>query len=303
MQNEILKLVYPQWQGGDIAAFFKDLKPSEAARGYVLGAQILNLLVSNLNANLDKNTAFVPISVDYEGDKNGKRLVQDGIIDKFILQEQTKKAFELLRTKNPAKILTLGGECAVSVAPFSYLAEKYKDEVAMIWIDAHPDLGVAGDDFYKGYHAMAVSALVGDKTLSDEFALSTHIKPQNVLFIGLNSNEAQHYNDRRENLGIQAIWGKDIFANEAKAMSEIRAWVAQSRAKKVLIHLDLDVLNPKELYIAVGDSGILSTAQVVSAINAVSQNAEVVGLTIAEHLPKTEIKLKELISKLPLIRG
>ena len=303
MQNEILKLVYPQWQGGDIAAFFKDLKPSEAARGYVLGAQILNLLVSNLNANLDKNTAFVPISVDYEGDKNGKRLVQDGIIDKFILQEQTKKAFELLRTKNPAKILTLGGECAVSVAPFSYLAEKYKDEVAMIWIDAHPDLGVAGDDFYKGYHAMAVSALVGDKTLSDEFALSAHIKPQNVLFIGLNSNEAQHYNDRRENLGIQAIWGKDIFANEAKAMSEIRAWVAQSRAKKVLIHLDLDVLNPKELYIAVGDSGILSTAQVVSAINAVSQNAEVVGLTIAEHLPKTEIKLKELISKLPLIRG
>ncbi len=303
MQNKILKLVYPQWQGGDIAAFFKDLKPSEAARGYVLRAQILNLLVSNLNANLDKNTAFVPISVDYEGDKNGKRLVQDGIIDKFILQEQTKKAFDILRTKNPAKILTLGGECAVSVAPFSYLAEKYKDEVAMIWIDAHPDLGVAGDDFYKGYHAMAVSALVGNKTLSDEFALSAHIKPQNVLFIGLNSNEAQHYNDRRENLGIQAIWGKDIFANEAKAMSEIRAWVAQSRAKKVLIHLDLDVLNPKELYIAVGDSGILSTAQVVSAINAVSQNAEVVGLTIAEHLPKTEIKLKELISKLPLIRG
>ena len=303
MQNETLKLIYPQWQGGDIAAFFKDLKPSEAAKGYILGAQILNLLVSNLNENLDKNTAVVPISVDYESDESGKRLAQDGIIDKFILQEQTKKAFELLRVKNPAKILTLGGECAVSVAPFSYLAEKYKDEVAMIWIDAHPDLGVAGDDFYKGYHAMAVSALVGDKTLSDEFALSTHIKPQNVLFIGLNSNEAQHYNDRRESLGIQAIWGKDIVENEAKALSAIRAWVAQSRAKKVLIHLDLDVLNPKDLYIAVGDSGILSTAQVVSAINAVSQNAEVVGLTIAEHLPKTEIKLKELISKLPLIRG
>ena len=54
MQNETLKLVYPQWQGGDIAAFFKDLKPSEAAKGYILGAQILNLLVSNLNENLDK---------------------------------------------------------------------------------------------------------------------------------------------------------------------------------------------------------------------------------------------------------
>ena len=87
MQNEILKLIYPQWQGGDITAFFKDLKPSEAAKGYILGAQILNLLVSNLNANLDKNTAVVPISVDYESDKNGKRLAQDGIIDKFILRK------------------------------------------------------------------------------------------------------------------------------------------------------------------------------------------------------------------------
>lgn len=126
MQNETLKLIYPQWQGGDIAAFFKDLKPSEAAKGYVLGAQILNLLVSNLNENLDKNTAFVPISVEYESDESGKRLTQDGIIDKFILQEQTKKAFELLRAKNPAKILTLGGECAVSVAPFAILLKNTK---------------------------------------------------------------------------------------------------------------------------------------------------------------------------------
>ena len=302
MQNETLKLVYPQWQGGDIAAFFKDLKPSEAAKGYILGAQILNLLVSNLNVNLDKNTAVVPVSVDYESDESGKRLAQDGIIDKFILQEQTKKAFELLWVKNPAKILTLGGECAVSVAPFSYLAEKYKDEVAMIWIDAHPDLGVAGDDFYKGYHAMAVSALVGDKTLSDEFALPAHIKPQNVLFIGLNSNEAQHYNDRRESLGIQAIWGKDILANEAKAMSQIRAWLAKSGAKKALIHLDLDALNPKELYAAVGNTGILSVANVINAINLISQNAQVVGLSVAEHLPKVQIKLKELLSNLPLIK-
>lgn len=302
MQNETLKLVYPQWQGGDIAAFFKDLKPSEAAKGYVLGAQILNLLVSNLNANLDKNTAVVPISVEYESDESGKRLAQDGIIDKFILQEQTKKAFELLRAKNPTKILTLGGECAVSVAPFSYLAEKYKDEVAMIWIDAHPDLGVAGDDFYKGYHAMAVSALVGDGELSKVFALPAHIKPQNVLFIGLNSNEAQHYNDRRESLGIQAIWGKDIVENEAKAMSEIRAWLVKSGAKKALIHLDLDVLDPKELYAAVGNTGILSVANVMNVINLISQNTQVVGLSVAEHLPKVQIKLKELLSNLPLIK-
>lgn len=301
MPNDTLKLIYPQWQGGIIAQWFKDLNTEEAAKGYVLGTQLLDLLTTQINANLDKNTAIVPISTDYATDKNGERLIQEGIVDKFILQEQTKKAFEILRAKNPAKILTLGGECAVSVAPFSFLAQRYKDEVAMIWVDAHPDLGVANDDFYKGYHAMAVSALVGDDELSKAFALPANIKPSKVLFVGLNSNEAEHYKARRENLGIASISGNDIVGDEAKALDEIRAWLAQSGAKKALIHLDLDVLNPKELYVAVGDTGILSVENVINAINVVSESTEVVGLTIAEHLPKAQIKLKEMFKNLPLI--
>ena len=173
----------------------------------------------------------------------------------------------------------------------------------MIWIDAHPDLGVKNDDFYKGYHAMAVSAIIGDSSLAQDFALPAHIKPQNVLFVGLNSNEAKHYDARRESLGIESISGKEFANNEAKAFGAISAWLQARGAKKVLIHLDLDVLNPRELYVAVGDSGVLSIAQVVGAINVVSQNAEVVGLTIAEHLPKAELQLKEMLKKLPLIKG
>ncbi|SQC36362.1 arginase [Helicobacter fennelliae] len=69
--------------------------------------------------------------------------MQEGIIDGAILQKQTKSALQILRDKNPDRILTLGGECATSIAPFSYLADKYKgDCVALIWLDAHPDLGL-----------------------------------------------------------------------------------------------------------------------------------------------------------------
>ena len=302
MQSDTLKLIFPQWQGGDIAGFFKDLPPSESAKGYILGAQILDLLIGDINPALDKNTAIVDISRDFRVDS--KRIVQDGIIDKEILRIQHENALNILHAKNPAKILTLGGECATSVAPFGYLADKYKgEEVAMIWIDAHPDLGVKNDDFYKGYHAMAVSAIIGDSSLAQDFALPAHIKPQNVLFVGLNSNEAKHYDARRESLGIESISGKEFANNEAKAFGAISAWLQARGAKKVLIHLDLDVLNPRELYVAVGDSGVLSIAQVVGAINVVSQNAEVVGLTIAEHLPKAELQLKEMLKKLPLIKG
>lgn len=305
MPNQTLKLIFPQWQGGDIVAFFKDLEPNEAARGYVLGAQILDLLTRDINPNLDKNTALVDISKDFKVDSNGGRIVQGGVIDKEILLSQHKAALKILSEKNPAKVLTLGGECATSVAPFGYLADKYAkqgENVALIWIDAHPDLGVANDDFYKGYHAMAVSAIVGDESLKSDFALPAYIKPQNVLFIGLNSNEAEHYNARRENLGAHSISGKDIADNEAKALSAMSAWLKERGITKVLIHLDLDVLNPKELYVAVGDTGVLSVANVLNAINALSQNAEVVGLTIAEHLPKAELQLKAMLKNLPLIK-
>lgn len=303
MQNQTLKLIFPQWQGGDIAGFFKDLEPSIVARGYILGAQILDLLTRNINPNLDKNTAIVDISTDFKADSKNARIVQDGIIDKEILCAQHKNALKILQSKNPAKILTLGGECATSIAPFGYLADKYKgDEVAMIWIDAHPDLGVKNDDFYKGYHAMAVSVLIGDSNLAQDFALPAYIKPQNVLFIGLNSNEAKHYDSRRVELGIESICGKEITNEEAKAFSAINAWIKSRGVKKVLIHLDLDVLNPHELYVAVGDSGILSVAQVVGVISVVSENTEVIGLTIAEHLPKAQIQLKEMLKNLPLIK-
>ena len=302
MQNNTLKLIYPQWQGGVIAQWFKDLKPNEAAKGYVLGAEILNLLTKSINADLDKNTAVVDISLDYAVDKNNERLVQEGIVDKFILQEQTQAAFEILHSKKPTKILTLGGECAVSVPSFTYLAECYKDDLAVLWVDAHPDLGVAGDDFYKGYHAMAVSAIVGDEVLSREFALLASVSPDKVLFVGLHSNEAEHYKARREKLGIQSIDGTAFASDEIKALSQIKAWIKQCGAKKVAIHLDLDVLNPKELYVAVGNTGILSVSQVINAINTANESAEIVGLTIAEHFPKAQIQLKTLLENLPLIK-
>ena len=245
---------------------------------------------------------MVDISLDYAADKNGERLVQEGIVDKFVLQKQSARAFEVLNAKKPAKILTLGGECAVSVPSFTYLASIYKEDLAVLWVDAHPDLGVAGDDFYKGYHAMAVSAIVGDEILSQDFRLPASVKPQNVLFVGLHSNEAEHYKARREALGLQSVDGAEFERDEAQAMAQIRIWARQSGAKKLAIHLDLDVLNPKELYAAVGNTGILSIAQVVGAIQAASAECEVVGLTIAEHLPKAQIQLKGLLENLPLIK-
>lgn len=44
-QTKTIRLVYPQWQGGNIAQWITEVKdPEQASRGYYLGAQLLNFL-------------------------------------------------------------------------------------------------------------------------------------------------------------------------------------------------------------------------------------------------------------------
>ena len=46
------------------------------------------------------------------------------------------------------------------MAPFSYLIKKHGADLAILWIDSHPDMGT-GETAYPGFHAMVVSALTG----------------------------------------------------------------------------------------------------------------------------------------------
>lgn len=88
------------------------------------------------------------------------RETEKGISSRRVILKQTKAALEKLREKAPDRIVTLGGDCSVSVVPFTYLAEKYPGEVAIVWIDAHPDVNLPYDE-YEGYHAMALTACLG----------------------------------------------------------------------------------------------------------------------------------------------
>lgn len=68
-------------------------------------------------------TIEVPVSLDIS---NGK--VKNGIMSYPAILKQTKDALNILQKNNPDKIVTLGGDCAVSAVPFTYLAEKYKND-------------------------------------------------------------------------------------------------------------------------------------------------------------------------------
>ena len=116
-QNETIRLIYPQWQGAEIGKWITEVpNPEEASRGYYLGAQLLNFLAPDNG----QKTFTVPVATTIT-----ERKITDGVLDRDVLVNQTKAALDILKIENPDKIVTLGGECSVSVVPFTYLADKY----------------------------------------------------------------------------------------------------------------------------------------------------------------------------------
>lgn len=292
MENQVktIRLVYPQWQGGDIARWVTEVKDLEqAARGYYLGAQLLNFLAPCGG----QETYTVPVATAI-----AERKVTDGVMDKEAIIAQTRAALDILNLQSPDKIVTLGGDCSVSVVPFTYLTAKYKGDVAMIWIDAHPDITLPGD-VYPGYHAMAVAACMGkgDKQILSE--LPARIPPSNILFIGLRDWERDEIKARQEEYGIHHLTPEDVRENS----DAVCAWLKSCGASRVVVHFDLDVLDPAEIIAAVGvvPNG-MKIAEVVRVINDIAREWEIVGLTVAEPMPRAAIRLREMLHQLPLLK-
>jgi arginase len=85
---------------------------------------------------------------------------QDGIQAKDAVIARLASALKVIDHHNLQHILTLGGDCSVSVVPFSWLAQHYGADLAVLWIDSHPDRGTPSSR-YSGYYAMVVAVLSG----------------------------------------------------------------------------------------------------------------------------------------------
>lgn len=286
-KTSTLRLIYPQWQGGIISHWMPDLPADDASRGYYLGAQLLNFLAPQNG----QSTREVPVSLDIQD-----RETENGINSYRVILKQTEAALDILNQTNPDRIVTLGGDCAVSVGPFTYLSAKYPNDVAILWIDAHPDVTLPYDE-YKGYHAMALTACLG---MGDEKIMNIlpgKVDASKALIVGLRSWD-EGMKERQEKLGIKGLSPSEV-ANESSAVMQ---WLKNTGASKVVIHFDMDVLDPAEIIAAVGtDPDGMKIEGVVRLINDVASEYEVVGLTVAEPMPRVAIKIRNMLNQLPLL--
>ena len=133
---------------------------------------------------------------------------------------------------------------------------------------------------------------LGDKQLVSELPMK--IVPSKILFVGLRDWERDEIKERQKQYGIQHLTPEDVRENS----DAVRQWLQSCGASKVVIHFDMDVLDPAEIIAAVGvvPDG-MKIAEVVRVINDIGQEKDIVGLTVAEPMPRTAIRIKNMLEQ------
>lgn len=288
--DAILRLVWPQWQGAGSTSV-RELAPDFAfdviRRGYEVGTAVLLAVLPAASGP----TETVAVPLDASGLAS-----RDGVEAKDAVLAQLDEALGLIAQHDPARILTLGGDCAVSVAPFSALARRYGDDLAVVWIDSHPAVGTPAGE-YDGYHAMAVAALTGHGDPDVLQRLPSTVDGSRVALVGLHSwtdDDFPHIAD----------WGLTTFSpDQLRTTSEpLLSWLAATGCTKVALHFDVDTVDATEVQFGLGfDVGGLTSAECRRVVADVTAATDVVGTTIAEFIPRQVIRLQQLLAGFPLI--
>ncbi|MEK4114748.1 arginase family protein [Paenibacillus sp. FSL K6-1566] len=302
MTQKTIRLLMPQWQGGN--------NPN-----YSFGAELLAWLAPDN----DQPLIHVPVQA-YDGTPLEK---ENGMHGRTQLLEQLKSAQHLIDAHKPDRIVMFGGDCLVEQAPFAYLNERYGGELGLIWIDAHSDLVN-----YVGYdngHALPLGNLLGEGDKDFAQHVKVPLKPDHVFIAGLaapTEQEAEVISEAFQRLGIttaeadteviQRLGIRTASSEElANSTEPIKKWIKEHGIKHLAIHLDLDVLDPKafrSLLFAnpedpfdLSPAGTMQLPQLLKLLKELSEETDVVGLGITEHMPWDAIYLKNLLGELPIL--
>lgn len=279
-----IRLLYPDYLSGGLETYY-------------FGANLLAHIIPE-----NDNQPLLEVKIASPDGKT--REVTDGIYARDEVIAGIKQAAKVIESAKPDKIITIGGNCIVSLAPFDYLHGLY-DNTGIIWIDAHPDVSAVKDG-YPNAHAMVLGSLMGyENGLPAGLRKNKAFRAGEVLFVGL-----QRLHDYQENflhdIGADYKIQTEAFVSDDEIKNFIR------RFDHILVHLDIDVLDAnlfhstyfanKELSGDGSDSGRMTMKKLADILQCITENADVAGFTVAEYLPFDEHKLHNIFAGLNIFK-
>lgn len=277
-----IRLLYPESVSGGLST-------------YRLGARLMAAMLPE-----NETQPLVKIDVPALG-KTGPTIT-NGIASEAAVLEGIRKARAALEKEAPERVVTVGGNCIVSLASFDHLHALYP-EAGILWIDAHPDVSLP-ENGYPNAHAMVLAALLGRGAPS----LAKELKnpafgAKDLLYIGL---QGLHDYQRKflDDAGVDYAVQTEAFVSDERILAFL------TEHPQVFVHLDIDVLDPAffhDTYFAnpelVGDGsggGRMTIEELGRILRIVSEKVETPAFTIAEYLPFEAERLANMFESLPL---
>lgn len=284
--EKTLRLTVPDWQAGQNPV-------------YRLGAEILTTIAPE-NYEQDSATVRIP-------DQPAKLEKENGVFGQSIVKQNVIDTAEVIQKYHPNKIITLGGNCLVSQAPVDYLNGYYDGNLAVIWVDAHPDISTP--EMFYNEHAMVLGNLLnaGDPALA---GLVQHPITADQVFYPALSEPLPHEKDELKRLGISyqtQVTNTIDFSNTVE-------WLKKHDFKKIFVHFDIDVMDPKSFYATFFNDPALSQMEIPdnaaigkitqesawNYVSQLSQKYDLVGLTIAEYMPWSALQMRNLMKNIKI---
>ncbi len=257
-------VVVAQWQGSGSSRSMRLVDGADAIRGD-LPTSSTSVVEIPLEAGDAQGTAVHRLS--------SVALVRDRFAEVLAHHEST--------------VITIGGDCGVELAAVVHAA---RDSMAVLWVDAHPDLNTPESSPSGAFSGMVLRTLLGDgpATLVPAAPLSA----DRVVLAGVRSIDPGEDQYIAEN-SIATVVAGDISGNTLVAALEATG------ATSVYIHVDLDVIDPGDV-LGVSDPapfGVLAP-ELLTAIKAVVDRFPLAGAGITQFAPRSP---QEAVNDLPTI--
>ena len=252
-------LLFPQWQGSGAAN----------ARQLYEGAWQLQGKLAELDF------AGIPVDAETRGE------TEAGIGARSDILQHARRAHILLAEAAPERVVTIGGDCGVDLVPASYLASRYGDELALVWLDAHADLNTPTSSPSGTFHGMVLRALLGEGDTELLEQTFTPLEPYQVFLAGVRTFDPPEFACFEEKR--LSLFKPDDLSHPGRLIEQIAA----RGFTKLHIHLDLDVLEPTR-FPSTGyptPHGVMPET-LSELLRALQESLELVGFTLTEFAPE-----------------
>jgi len=252
-----LSLLLPEWQG-------YGLDTAVAAGARALASALGGTAFVEVEAPLDETLA-----------------VEDGVLGLSSIAARARRAFEVIRERGPARILTVGGTCGVELAPVGYLNDRYKGDLAVVWLDAHADLNTPATSPSGRFHGMVLRTLLGAGPPALVGLVPRRLQAEQVVLAGtrdLDRDEAVFVSDS----AVSVLGPADLLVPD-----RVRGRIRAGGFTRVYVHLDLDVLDPVEFPDSlIHAPGGVSFDHVADTVADLAAAFDVVGFSVVEFRPR-----------------